>query len=356
MTPGPTATEAWLGEGGLADQQGGDREEVLARVGAGRPLGRLATAGGDRRRHRLPLLRARVVRDRRGVERRRRHGADHRLMRDAPRVVGVTLLAALAASQAALVVLNPLLPDVARDLGVSIAAAGQLRTVSGLAAGVAALATGLLAATARAQGAAGGRNRRPRVRVAPERRSSLVRRARGRAGSRGRRDRRLVLGSGRRRGGVDGAGGALARPRARASGTAACVDRRDAARRPDRRGQLATGLARRTDRVGRRFAGAPPGSVGHASREHSRRAAIGIDASGRRTLVGRRAPRVLGVGRRPRLHGRPPRRVVRPLAGRDRARARLRRTRLRAGKPPRSDAGSTTTAGSCSSSSRSPPP
>jgi MFS transporter, DHA1 family, inner membrane transport protein len=66
-------------------------------------------------------------------------------MRDGPRVVGVTLLAALAASQAALVVLNPLLPDVARDLGVSIAAAGQLRTVSGLAAGLAALATGLLA-------------------------------------------------------------------------------------------------------------------------------------------------------------------------------------------------------------------
>jgi NAD(P)-dependent dehydrogenase (short-subunit alcohol dehydrogenase family) len=41
VTPGPTATEAWLGEGGLADQQG-DRAEVLARVGAGRPLGRLA--------------------------------------------------------------------------------------------------------------------------------------------------------------------------------------------------------------------------------------------------------------------------------------------------------------------------
>ena len=41
VTPGPTATEAWLGEGGLADQQG-DREEVLAAVGAGRPLGRLA--------------------------------------------------------------------------------------------------------------------------------------------------------------------------------------------------------------------------------------------------------------------------------------------------------------------------
>jgi NAD(P)-dependent dehydrogenase (short-subunit alcohol dehydrogenase family) len=41
VTPGPTGTDAWLGEGGLADQQG-DREEVLANVGAGRPLGRLA--------------------------------------------------------------------------------------------------------------------------------------------------------------------------------------------------------------------------------------------------------------------------------------------------------------------------
>jgi 3-oxoacyl-[acyl-carrier protein] reductase len=41
VTPGPTATQAWVGEGGLADQQG-NREEVLAKVGAGRPLGRLA--------------------------------------------------------------------------------------------------------------------------------------------------------------------------------------------------------------------------------------------------------------------------------------------------------------------------
>ena len=67
-------------------------------------------------------------------------------MRDDRRAVGVTLLAALAASQAALVVLNPLLPDVASALDVSVAAAGQLRTVSGLAAGAAALTTGLLAA------------------------------------------------------------------------------------------------------------------------------------------------------------------------------------------------------------------
>ncbi|HZR92122.1 MAG TPA: SDR family oxidoreductase [Gaiellaceae bacterium] len=42
VTPGPTATDAWLGEGGLADQQGSDRKAVLATVGAGRPLGRLA--------------------------------------------------------------------------------------------------------------------------------------------------------------------------------------------------------------------------------------------------------------------------------------------------------------------------
>ena len=41
VTPGPTATDAWLGDGGLADQQG-ERTEVLAKVGAGRPLGRLA--------------------------------------------------------------------------------------------------------------------------------------------------------------------------------------------------------------------------------------------------------------------------------------------------------------------------
>lgn len=46
VSPGPTATEAWLGEGGLADQAaaraGTSRDEVLASVGAGRPLGRLA--------------------------------------------------------------------------------------------------------------------------------------------------------------------------------------------------------------------------------------------------------------------------------------------------------------------------
>jgi len=44
VTPGPTATDAWLGAGGLAAQQG-DRDEVLAKVAAGRPLGRLAEPG-----------------------------------------------------------------------------------------------------------------------------------------------------------------------------------------------------------------------------------------------------------------------------------------------------------------------
>jgi len=46
VTPGPTATEAWLGDGALADQQaartGKTRAEVLEAVGKGRPLGRLA--------------------------------------------------------------------------------------------------------------------------------------------------------------------------------------------------------------------------------------------------------------------------------------------------------------------------
>ena len=41
VSPGPTETDIWLGEGGLAEQQG-DRDEVLVKVGAGRPLGRLA--------------------------------------------------------------------------------------------------------------------------------------------------------------------------------------------------------------------------------------------------------------------------------------------------------------------------
>ena len=46
VTPGPTASPAWLADGGLADQaakrSGKSRDEALADVGKGRPLGRLA--------------------------------------------------------------------------------------------------------------------------------------------------------------------------------------------------------------------------------------------------------------------------------------------------------------------------
>jgi 3-oxoacyl-[acyl-carrier protein] reductase len=46
VAPGPTASPAWLADGGLADQaakrSGKSRDEALADVGKGRPLGRLA--------------------------------------------------------------------------------------------------------------------------------------------------------------------------------------------------------------------------------------------------------------------------------------------------------------------------
>jgi 3-oxoacyl-[acyl-carrier protein] reductase len=47
ICPGPTKSELWVAEGGLADQSAevselSSREEALARAGAGRPIGRLA--------------------------------------------------------------------------------------------------------------------------------------------------------------------------------------------------------------------------------------------------------------------------------------------------------------------------
>ncbi|HXV95755.1 MAG TPA: MFS transporter [Gaiellaceae bacterium] len=57
---------------------------------------------------------------------------------------GVVLPLALLAGQAGLLVLSPILVEVADDFGVSTAAAGQLRTVTGLVAGLAALAFGRL--------------------------------------------------------------------------------------------------------------------------------------------------------------------------------------------------------------------
>ena len=47
ICPGPTTSEAWVDEGGLADQvaeaKGISREEALAATGKGRPMGRMAT-------------------------------------------------------------------------------------------------------------------------------------------------------------------------------------------------------------------------------------------------------------------------------------------------------------------------
>ena len=57
----------------------------------------------------------------------------------------LTLFLCLFAGQAAILVLSPILPDVAQDLGVSTAVAGQLRAVSGLVAAVAAVSAGPLA-------------------------------------------------------------------------------------------------------------------------------------------------------------------------------------------------------------------
>ena len=54
--------------------------------------------------------------------------------------VGMALFLCLFAAQSGLIVLTPVLSKVANDLDVSTAAAGQLRTVSGLAAGLAAVA------------------------------------------------------------------------------------------------------------------------------------------------------------------------------------------------------------------------
>ena len=62
----------------------------------------------------------------------------------------LTLFLALFASQAAFLVLTPILPDVARELGVSTATAGALRIASGLAGGAVALTLAVAGQPARA--------------------------------------------------------------------------------------------------------------------------------------------------------------------------------------------------------------
>jgi MFS transporter, DHA1 family, inner membrane transport protein len=56
----------------------------------------------------------------------------------------IVLFACMFASQAGLLVLSPILPDLARDLGVSTATAGQLRTLSGATGGITAVLLAVL--------------------------------------------------------------------------------------------------------------------------------------------------------------------------------------------------------------------
>ena len=60
--------------------------------------------------------------------------------------VSAVLFLCLFAGQAGAIALSPVLAEVARDLDVSTATAGQLRTVAGLVAGITALALGRLGA------------------------------------------------------------------------------------------------------------------------------------------------------------------------------------------------------------------
>ena len=62
-----------------------------------------------------------------------------RSLRDILGRPSVVLFACMFASQAGLLVLSPILPDVAREFGVGTAAAGQLRTLSGATGGIAAV-------------------------------------------------------------------------------------------------------------------------------------------------------------------------------------------------------------------------
>ena len=83
VTPGPTASPAWLAPGGLADQaakrSGKSREEVARRRCQGAPARAPGRAGGDRRRDRLSVLGPRQLRHGVRVERGRRHGSHHHL-------------------------------------------------------------------------------------------------------------------------------------------------------------------------------------------------------------------------------------------------------------------------------------
>lgn len=67
-----------------------------------------------------------------------------RSLRHSLRRPSVVLFACMFASQAGLLVLSPILPDLAREFGVATAAAGQLRTLSGATGGITAVLLALL--------------------------------------------------------------------------------------------------------------------------------------------------------------------------------------------------------------------
>ena len=87
------------------------------------------------------------------------------------RAVSIALFLCLFAAQAALIAMSPVLADAAGDLHVSTAAAGQLRTITGLAAGITALTLGAVTGQV-GLGPAAGRFGTPRNRLDRERRGS----------------------------------------------------------------------------------------------------------------------------------------------------------------------------------------
>ena len=83
ICPGPVKSELWMEPGGLLDQSaelsGHDSREAALEAAGSEPPDRAAGRGlGDRRRDRLPVLGAGLLRGRGGVERRRRlRSGDH---------------------------------------------------------------------------------------------------------------------------------------------------------------------------------------------------------------------------------------------------------------------------------------
>ena len=262
--------------------------------------------------------------------------------RSGVRGVTVSLFMALFAGQVALIALSPVLADAASDLHVSTAAAGQLRTITGLAAGVTAVGFGavgarvglwgqLLAASALLALGSLASAAAPTFAAAGAR-ATARRRRRGGADNGGNARRRRV--------GVARQAGP--RPLLGAPRAARGLDRRHAADRARRRGELAPRACAPARRRGRR---GDPRRL--ARREPSGRVAAGqLPRSARRphprALARIRTVRKRGLGGHARLRGSAVRGVVRDLhrahglpARRPGDRVRGRKPRLPAPRPAR---------------------